>query len=78
MIINLKRREMIFEVGNLKVIAPLDPIKGKRYIEMTRGNDIDNLYNMNAWMNYYVNPTIYGMLIWRSISSFASDSEEGL
>jgi hypothetical protein len=45
-IINLKRREMIFEVGDLKVTAPLDPSEGKRYTESTRGNDIDNLYNL--------------------------------
>jgi hypothetical protein len=30
-IINLKRREMIFEVGNLKFIVPLDQSEGKRY-----------------------------------------------
>jgi hypothetical protein len=47
-IINLKRREMIFEVGYLKFIAPLDPSEGKRYIEPSRGNDIDKLYNMIA------------------------------
>jgi hypothetical protein len=28
-IINLKRREMIFEVGDLKVTTPLDPTEGK-------------------------------------------------
>jgi hypothetical protein len=28
-IINLKKREMIFEVGDLKVTAPLDPSEGK-------------------------------------------------
>jgi hypothetical protein len=77
-IINLKRREMIFEVGDLKVTAPLDPSEGKRYIEPTRGNDIDNLYNMTAWMDDYVNLTADGALSWRSISSCASDSEEGL
>jgi hypothetical protein len=37
---------MIFEVGYLKVTTPLDPSEGKIYIEPTRGNDIDNLYNM--------------------------------
>jgi hypothetical protein len=37
-IINLKRREMIFEVGDLKVIAPLDPSEGKRYTESVREN----------------------------------------
>jgi hypothetical protein len=47
-IINLKRREMIFEVGDLKVMTPLDPSKGMRYIEPTRGNDIDNIYNMTT------------------------------
>jgi hypothetical protein len=47
-IINLKRREMIFEVGDLKVTMPLDPTEGKRYIEPTKGNEIDNLYNMTV------------------------------
>jgi hypothetical protein len=47
-IINLKRGEMIFEVGYLRVIAPLDPLEGKRYIETARGNTIENLYNMTA------------------------------
>jgi hypothetical protein len=39
---------MIFEVGDLKVTAPLDLKKGKRYIEPAKGNKIDNLYNMIA------------------------------
>jgi hypothetical protein len=77
-IINLKRREMIFEVGDLKFIAPLDPTKGKRYLEPARGNGIDNLSNMTVWMDDYVNPTANGALSWRSISSCTSDSEEGL
>jgi len=55
---------MIFEVGELKVNAPLDPSKGKRYIDPARGNDIDNLYNMTMWMDYYVNPTAYSALSW--------------
>jgi len=45
-IINLKRRELIFEVGYLKFIAPLDSTEGKRYIELEKGNAIDNLYNI--------------------------------
>jgi hypothetical protein len=36
-IINLKRREMIFEFGDLKVTAPLDPLEGNRYIEPEEG-----------------------------------------
>jgi hypothetical protein len=77
-IINLKKREMIFEVGDLKVTAPLDPSEGKRYTEPTRGKDIDNLYNLTTWMEDYVDPTMDGVLSWRSISSCASDSEVGL
>jgi hypothetical protein len=45
-IINMKRREMIFDVGDLKVTTPLDLTKGKRYIEPVRGNEIDNLYKI--------------------------------
>jgi hypothetical protein len=47
-IINLKKREMIFKVGDLKVTTPLDPKEGRRYLESARGEDIDNLYNMIA------------------------------
>jgi hypothetical protein len=47
-IINLKRREVIFEVGYLRVIAPLEPSEGKIYIDPTRGNNIDNLYIITA------------------------------
>jgi hypothetical protein len=71
--IKLKKREMIFEVGELKVTAPLEPSEGKRYIDPPKGNDIDNLYNMTAWMDDYVNPTIDGELSRRSIISCASD-----
>jgi hypothetical protein len=67
-IINLKRREMIFEVRDLKVTTPLDPTKGTRYIEPTKGNEIENLYNMTVRMDDYVNPTTDGALSWRRIS----------
>jgi hypothetical protein len=77
-IINFKMREMIFEVGNLKFTAPLDPSKGKRYTETTRGNDIGNLYNMTTCMEDYVDPTMDGAMSWRSISSCTSDSEASL
>jgi len=53
-------------------------MEGKRYIESARQNEIENLYNMTTWMDDYVNPTIYGMLSWRSIISCELDSEEGL
>ena len=68
---------MIFEFIYLRVTAPLDPTKGKRYINPSRGNDIDNLYNMTTWMDDYVNPTVDGALSLRSIKSYTSDSKEG-
>jgi len=74
----MKRREMIFEVGDLKVTAMLDPTEGNRYIEPARGNKIDNLYNMSVWMDDYVNTMKNGALSWRRIRSCASNSEEGL
>jgi hypothetical protein len=44
----MKKREMIFEVGDLKVTTLLDLIQAKRYIEPVKGNKIDNLYNMTS------------------------------
>jgi hypothetical protein len=74
-IINLKRRDMVYDVGDLKVTTPLDPSQGKRYIETTSGNDIDNLYDMTMWMYDYVKPTAGGNPSWRSINSCESNSE---
>jgi hypothetical protein len=77
-IINLKRREMIFEVGELKVTAPLDAKEGRRYIEPTKGDEIENLYNIIVRINDYVNPTTESALSWRSISSCTLESEAGM
>ncbi len=47
-IINLKKRQMIFEGNNMRVIVPLDPSEGARYIEPVKEEycaaDIDNIY----------------------------------
>jgi hypothetical protein len=58
---------MIFEYGNLKVTASLDPIEGRRYIKAVRGNHIENLCNMTVRMDDYVKPIVDGTLSWRSI-----------
>ena len=47
-IIKLKRREMIFEVRDLKFTAPLDPSEEKIYTESIIENDMDNLYNLTT------------------------------
>ena len=54
-VIDLKRRQMTFEDAQIRVIAPLDPLQGPRYIEPTRAEEeafnIDNLYQMTANQN---------------------------
>jgi hypothetical protein len=63
-IIDLKKREMVFGVGDLKVTMPLDPTEGRRYVEPTKWKELDNLYNMAANMDDYVNTTTDGALSW--------------
>jgi hypothetical protein len=78
-IINLKTRKMIFEFGEYKVIAPLDPSEGGWYVEPTTDNIltkyVNHLYRTTAHKEDYINPTADGMLSWRSISSCDSDSD---
>jgi hypothetical protein len=78
MIIYLKKRNMVLKVEYLKVIAPLDPTGGKRYVEPTKRKWIDNLYNMTAQMDDYVNPIDEGILSLRSIISCTLDSKDAL
>jgi hypothetical protein len=77
-IIDLKKIQMVFEVEDLKVTVPLDPTKGRIYVEPTKRKELDTLYNMTAQMYDYVNLITEGILSWRSISSCASDSKEAL
>jgi hypothetical protein len=60
-IINLKKREMIFQGRGLKVTAPLNPMEARRYMDPTR-KEIDNLYNMTMHMDEYVNPIADGVI----------------
>jgi hypothetical protein len=62
----------------MKFIAPLDPKEGRRYIEAMKGDEIDNLYNMTTRMDDYVNPTMYGAVIWRSVNLCTSYSEASM
>jgi len=51
-VINLKKRKIIFEKKCLRVVVPLDPIKGLRYTKPMRNygsnNDLDCIYNITA------------------------------
>jgi len=80
--VNLKKRQLVLEQGDLRVIAPLDPKDGKRYVETIKGGmeieRIDIIYKATAHTEDYINPTTNGVLSWRGISSCYSDSEEGI
>jgi len=81
-IVNLKKRQLVLEQGDLRVIAPLDPKDGRRYVETIKGGmvdeGIDSLYKVTARTKDYINSTIDGNLSWRRISSYTSDTKEGL
>ena len=57
LIINQKKREMIFEGGGLKVTSPLNPMEERRYVDPTR-REIENLCNMTMHIDDYINPTM--------------------
>jgi hypothetical protein len=81
-IINLNTRKMIFEYGEYRFIAPLDPSEGGGYVEPTTYNilteDVNQLYKTTACKEDYINPTVDGMLSWKSISSCALDFDTRL
>jgi hypothetical protein len=66
---------MKFELGEYKFIAPLDPLEGERFVEPTCLDlkEINQMYRTTTQEEYYVNPTIDGVLSWISITSCASD-----
>ena len=51
-VIDLKKRQMTFEDNQIRVIAPLDPFQGPRYIEPIRAEEevcnMESLYQMTA------------------------------
>jgi hypothetical protein len=71
---------MAFESREYRVIVPLDPSKGERFVEPTCLDlkEINKLYRTTVYEAYYINPTADGVLSWRSITSCSSDSDIGL
>ena len=82
MIINFKRRILSFEDDEMRVVAPLDPLEGQRYVEPVfnegQGDHLDNIYNVTTLKEDYINPTMDGNLSWRCTSSCTSDLGEAL
>lgn len=73
---------MTFEGHNIRLVAPLDPSSGPRYVEPIHAEDetreVDDFYKMTAMQDDYINPTVDGMLSWSYDSSCTSNFEEGL
>jgi hypothetical protein len=67
-IVDLNKRIMNFEGNVLKVIAPLDLDKGRRYTKPIREEyweyELENIYKMTTRQQDYINPTIDINLSW--------------
>ena len=45
----MKKRSMVFENNDTRVIVPLDPVEGERYTEpMCDEEDVDHIYKLTA------------------------------
>jgi hypothetical protein len=57
---------MTFESGEYRVIAPLDPSEGERFVEPTFLDleEIIQLYRTTMHDEDYINPTTDGILSW--------------
>ena len=81
-IINFKRKILSFEDDEMRVVAPLDPLEGPRYVEPVFnggcGDHLKTIYNITTLQEDYINPTADGNLSWRCESSCTLDSGEAL
>ena len=69
---------MTFENQDIRVIAPMDPNEGHRYIEQVKDEVVrgwDHAYNISK---DYIHPTVDRELGWHSDSSTYSGSDDAL
>ena len=66
----------------MSVVLPIDPLEGQRYVEPVynegRGDYLDQIYNVTAMQEDYINPIENGNLSWKSVDSYTYDSGEAL
>ena len=81
-VIDLKKIQMTFEDTQIRVIVPLDPFQGPRYIERIQAEEearnMDSLYQMTTNQSDYINPTVEGNISWQCDSSCTLDLDVGL
>ena len=64
-VINLKKRSMVFEKNDTRVIVPLDPAEGVRYTEPAyEEEELDHIYRMMAQDEDQGDTTIGGVFDW--------------
>ena len=72
-IINFKKRILSFEDDEMRVVLPIDPFEGQRYVKTIyregHGDYLDQIYNVTTLKEDYINPTTDGNLSCRSASS---------
>ena len=58
-IINFKKRILSFEDEEMRVVSPIDPLEGQRYVEPVNseghGDYTDHIYNISTLKYDYVN-----------------------
>ena len=77
-VINLKKRQMIFEGKDLRFILPLDPSQGERYTEPLRQkdqDDVEHIYTITAQDSGSEDPPTAD---WESGSSCMTNSKDDL
>ena len=66
-IINFKKGILSFEDNEMRVVSPIDPLEGHRYVEPVYNDGhidyLDQIYNVTTLQEDYINPTEDGNLI---------------
>jgi hypothetical protein len=80
--LNLKKRQILYEIDTLCVIAPLYPNEGDRYNEDMNGDVqrsiIEIIYQIIGHREDCINAMIYGELSWISMHSHDIDLEDDM
>ena len=67
-IINFKKRILSFEDSKMRVVAPIDHLEGKNYVEPVhrkkKEHYLDQLYNIMSSKEDYINPIADGNMSW--------------
>ena len=80
--INFKKRILSFKDEEMRVVSPIDPLEGQRYVKPVysegQGDYLDHIYNVTSLKDDYINPIVSGNLSWESTSSCTLDLGEAL